>query len=250
MIGARPQPQQKVPLPMSPAARTWLFIVLTIGYLVAAHFALVHHSAPLAAGATAALALLVVMSIGGPHRAILRAIAAALGAALVLLIARGAPPVPLMLPPVLIPAGIAWTFGRTLLPGRRPLVERFARGFHAPAVPAPQIIAYARRVTWAWTLLLALVAAINLILVANLSPRGLIELAGFMPRWPVTPATFVWFGNTGTYLLIGGMLVLEFVVRVWRFPDYRFRNPLQFAREARARMPSILAALKTGEGNG
>ena len=231
---------------MSPAARTWLFIALTIGYFVAAHLALVHRSAPLAALATAVLVLLVLASIRGPRRAVLRAIAAALGAAVVLLIARGAPPVPLMLPPVLIPAGIAWTFGRTLLPGRTPLIERFARGFHAPAVPAPEIIAYARRVTWSWTLLLAGVAAINLFLVVNLSPSGLLELAGFAPRWPVEADTFVWFGNTGTYLLIGGMMVVEFAVRVWRFPDYRFRNPLQFAREARARMPNIVAALKNG----
>jgi hypothetical protein len=56
----------------------------------------------------------------------------------------------------------------------------------------------------------------------------------------------VWFGNTGTYLLIGGMLVAEFSVRVWRFPDYRFKNPLQFIREARIRMPNIVAALKNG----
>ncbi len=231
---------------MSPAARTWLFIALTIGYFVAAHFALVDHSAPLAALASAVLVVLLLASIRGPRRALLRAVVAALGAVAVLLIARGAPPVPLMLPPVLIPAGIAWTFGRTLLPGRTPLVERFARGFHAPAVPAPEIIAYARRVTWAWMVLLAAVAAINLFLVVNLSPRGLIELAGFTPRWPVAPATFVWFGNTGTYLLIGGMMAAEFAVRVWRFPDYRFRNPLQFAREARARMPNIVAALKNG----
>ena len=231
---------------MSPAARTWLFIVLTLGYLVTAHFALIHRSAALAAVATAALVLLMLASIRGPHRAVLCAVGAALGAAIVLLILRGAPPVPLMLPPVLIPAGIAWTFGRTLLPGRRPLVERLARGFHAPAVPAPEIIAYARRVNWAWTLLLGLVAAINLCLVANLSPGGLLELAGFTPRWPVTPATFVWFGNTGTYLLIGGMFVVEFAVRVWRFPDYRFRNPLQFMREARTRMPNIMAAIKNG----
>ncbi len=100
--------------------------------------------------------------------------------------------------------------------------------------------------TWAWTLLLGVVAAVNLFLVVSLSPRGLIELAGYTPRWPVTPATFVWFGNTGTYLLIGGAMVIEFTVRVWRFPDYRFRNPLQFAREARARMPNIVAALRNG----
>jgi len=63
---------------------------------------------------------------------------------------------------------------------------------------------------------------------------------------PVSPAAFVWFGNTGTYLLIGGMLAVEFAVRIWRFPDYRFKNPLQFAREARLRMPNIVAALKNG----
>jgi uncharacterized membrane protein len=137
-------------------------------------------------------------------------------------------------------------FGRTLLRGRRPLVERLARGFHAPNIPAPEIIAYARRVNWAWTLLLALVAAFNAWLIANLSPGGLIELAGYAPRWPASPLTVAWFGNSGTYLLIGGMFVVEFGIRVWRFPDYRFRNPLQFAREARARMPNIVAAIRNG----
>jgi hypothetical protein len=78
----------------------------------------------------------------------------------------------------------------------------------------------------------------------NLSPGGLLELAGLATPWPVSPAFFVWFSNTGTYLLIGGMFVVEFAVRVWRFPDYRFRNPLRFVREARTRMPNIKAALR------
>ena len=93
---------------------------------------------------------------------------------------------------------------------------------------------------------LGAVAAINAWLIVNLVPGGLLDIAGFTPRWPTTPDAFVWFGNTGTYLLIGGMLVAEFSVRVWRFPDYRFKNPLQFIREARIRMPNIVAALKNG----
>ncbi len=231
---------------MSPAVRPWLIILFTLSYLVTAHVALIHGSAALAAAATALLALVMLASIRGRHRTMLRVAAAAIGALIVILIARGAPPVPLLLPPVLIPASIAWMFGRTLRPGTTPLVERVARGFHAPAVPAPRIIAYARRVTWAWTLLLAAVATINAALIVNLVPGGLIELAGFVPRWPVTPALFAFFGNSGTYLLIGGMFVVEFAVRVWRFPDYRFRNPWHFIREARSRMPGIVAALKHG----
>jgi uncharacterized membrane protein len=163
-----------------------------------------------------------------------------------MLIARGAPPFPLLLPPVLIPAGICWTCGRTLLRGRTPLVERLARGFHAPAVPADDILRYARRVTWAWTLLLAAVALANAILIVMLAPGGLLALAGLTPPWPVPPTAFAWLSNTGTYLLIGGMFAAEFAIRLWRFPDYRFRNPLTFIREARTRMPNIVAALRHG----
>lgn len=231
---------------MSPAVRTWLIVALTLGYLGAAHFALIHHSTALAAIATATLALLFLASVQGRHRGMLRVTVAVVGAAIVILVARGAPPLPLLLPPVLIPASIAFMFGRTLRRGSTPLVERVARGFHAPATPEPAIIRYARGVTWAWTLLLGAVAAINAALVVNLVPGGLLDIAGFTPRWPAAPAVFVWFGNTGTYLLIGGMLVAEFSVRVWRFPDYRFKNPLQFIREARMRMPNIVAALKNG----
>jgi uncharacterized membrane protein len=231
---------------MSPAARTWLIVALTLSYLGTAHFALIHHSTAWAANATALLALLFLASIQGRHRVLLRIAVAAIGTAIVILVARGAPPLPLLLPPVLIPASIAFMFGRTLRSGRTPLVERVARGFHAPATPAPTIIRYARGVTWAWTLLLGAVAAVNAALVVNLVPGGLLDVVGFTPRWPATPAAFVWFGNTGTYLLIGGMLVVEFSVRVWRFPDYRFKNPLHFIREARMRMPNIVAALRNG----
>jgi uncharacterized membrane protein len=231
---------------MSAGVRTWLVIGLSLGYLVAVHLAFLRHSPMVAATAVALLLLLVLASIRGPHRIAWRILAAVPGIFIVVLTARGAPPVPLMLTPVAISALISFTFGRTLLPGRTPLIERLARGFHAPQVPAPEVITYARRVTWAWTLLLALVATANALLVANLSPGGLLELAGLAPPWPVSPPSYVWFSNTGTYLLIGGMFVVEFAVRLWRFPDYRFRNPLQFVREARTRMPNIVAALRKG----
>jgi uncharacterized membrane protein len=229
---------------MSAAVRTWLVIGLSLGYLVAVHLAFLRRSPWVAATAVALLVLLALASIKGPHRFAWRAFAAVPGVAIVVLTARGAPPVLLLLPPVAISALVGFGFGRTLLPGRKPLIERLARGFHAPQVPPPELITYTRCVTWAWTLLMVFLTLTNAVLVANLSPGGLLELAGLAPPWPVSPEFFVWFSNTGTYLLIGGMFVVEFAVRVWRFPDYRFRNPLQFVREARTRMPNIMAAMR------
>jgi uncharacterized membrane protein len=231
---------------MSAAVRTWLVVGLSLGYLVAVHLAFVHESPRVAATAMALLLLLVLASIKGPRRMAWRVLVFVLGAGLVALTARGAPPLLLMLPPVAIPATIAFVFGRTLVPGSTPLIARVARGFYAPEVPAPAIIAYARGVTWAWTLLLAFVALANAALILSLSPGGVLELAGYAPAWPVSPAKFVWYSNTGTYLLIGGMFVLEFAVRVWRFPHHGYRNPLQFAREARLRMPNIVASIRHG----
>ncbi len=231
---------------MPAAFRTWLILGLTLAYLVAVHLAFLRDSPRVAAAAVALLVLLLLASIRGPRRLAWRLLVGALGIAAVTLTARGAAPLPLLLPPVAIPALIAFGFGRTLLPGRTALIERFARGFHAPEIPSAEILSYARGITWAWALLLAFVALANLVLALNLSPGGLLELAGMPPPWPVQPATFVWFSNTGTYLLIGGMFVLEFAVRVWRFPDDAFRNPLHFLREARVRMPNIVAALRHG----
>jgi uncharacterized membrane protein len=231
---------------MTAAVRTWVLLVLSLGYLFTAHFALSRQSAPVAAIAVALLVALVLESIRGRHRHLLRTLVAAGGLMSIVLVARGSPPVPLMLPPLLVPAGIGVFFGQSLRPGSMPLVERLARAFHAPAEPSPGIPAYARRVTWAWTLLLAVLALANAAMLACLAPGGLLQLAGYTPRWPVTPAAFAWFTNTGPYLLIGGMFAVEFAVRVWRFPDYRYRDPVRFIREARARMPDIMAALRHG----
>jgi len=231
---------------MTAAVRTWLFLVLSIGYLFTAHFALSRQSRMAAAVAVGLLVALMLDAIHGRHRHLLRALVTAAGVVLVVMVARGAPPVPLMLPPVLVPLGIAAFFGRSLLPGAMPLVERLARAFYAPSEPSPGIPEYARRVTWAWTLLLTGLALVNGAMIACLAPGGLLQLAGYTPRWPVSPAAFAWFTNTGTYLLIGGMFAAEFAVRIVRFPDYRYRNPLRFIREARARMPGIKAALRHG----
>jgi hypothetical protein len=61
---------------------------------------------------------------------------------------------PLYLPPVLVPAFLAWIFGQTLLPGRTPLIERLVLVLHGPdTVPEDGVLAYARHLTQAWAVL-------------------------------------------------------------------------------------------------
>ena len=63
---------------------------------------------------------------------------------------------------VSICAAFAWLFGRTLLPGREPLVTQMARLVHG-SIPPP-IVAYARNVTWAWTLFFIAMGAVSMLL--------------------------------------------------------------------------------------
>ncbi len=233
--------------PMAINTWKWTPVAIPIFYLVAAHLAFTQRSAAFAALAVAALFITAMAACRGPHAWLLRALIALAGGALVVAIARGAaPPVILFVPPVAIPLGMSWLFGHTLLPGRMPLVERLAHMFHAPEPLGDELLLYTRRVTWAWTLLLGALALANLVLVANLSPGGLLELAGLTPPWPVTAITYTWLSNVATYLLIGGMFVAEFAVRLVRFPNYRFRDPAAFIERARTRLPEIIRNFRGG----
>ena len=81
------------------------FSCCSLGYLArGAYCAVERDSAALAAFAVTLLVLLVVTSIKGRFRIAWRLLVGAAGAwAVIMVAARGAPPVPLMLPPVLIP---------------------------------------------------------------------------------------------------------------------------------------------------
>lgn len=223
----------------------WTPVAIPIAYLVAAHLAFTLRSPRFAAAAVAVLVIAALVACRGRFAWLLRSLIAIAGTALVAAIAfAGSPPVLLFVPPVAVPISIAWLFGHTLAAGRVPLVERIARAVHWPDVPEPAVLAYARRVTWAWTLLLSTIAFVNLMLAANLVPGGLFDLAGVGAPVPVTPGTYTWVCNIGTYVLIGGMLLVEYAVRLLRFPDYRFRNPVQFVQRVRSRLPELMRSFR------
>jgi len=147
----------------------------------------------------------------------------------------------LYLPPVLIPAFLAWIFGRTLTTGEVPLLARLVQVLHASDVEPvdPDIWPYARRLTVAWTALMIALAIVNLVLAAIATPDGLMSIAGLEP--PVTVPQHVWsmFANLINYAIVGGFFMLEYAYRRQRFPRQPYRNVVDFVRRFIAAGPHL-----------
>lgn len=96
---------------------------------------------------------------------------------------------------------LLWYFGRTLAPGREPLISRFARSMHGAL--DPEMARFTRNVTIAWCLFYA----------AQLIASAL--LFGFAPlsAWSL-------FINVFNLPLVALMFVGQLVCRVIRFPGY------------------------------
>jgi uncharacterized membrane protein len=95
---------------------------------------------------------------------------------------------------------LALTFGRSLRSDATPLCTRWADRVHGPL--SPRVAAYTRRVTLAWTIFFALVAAL-LAIVFWLAP---------LPVWSA-------FANFGTLPLVIAMFVGEYLVRRQTLPQ-------------------------------
>lgn len=148
---------------------------------------------------------------------------------------------PLYAAPVLIPAFVAWVFGHTLAKDKIPLIERLVRVLHPPEEPLdPAIGPYARRLTLTWTVLLIVIATINLVLAAVVTPEGLLLAAGYAPPFTVSQHTWSWFANVVGYLLVAGFFLIEYAYRRRRFPQQPYRNLLDFIRRMLAATPQLM----------
>ena len=118
-------------------------------------------------------------------------------------------------PPVLIDLALCWLFGRTLRRGAEPLVTSFARHAHGGVLPT-DLPAYTRRVTLAWTLLFAAMAA----------AAAWLALLGTGHAW-------AWFVYVGSPALVAALFLGEFAWRRVRFrhhPRQRLADMLQYLR--------------------
>jgi uncharacterized membrane protein len=159
---------------------------------------------------------------------------AAGAAALAWLARRGLGMLPLYAPPVLLNGLVAWLFGRTLVRGRTPLIERVMQALQPAVAADPDAVRYARGLTLAWALLLGTLAAASLVLALLATPDGLLLAAGIAP--PVTVAQSLWslFANILNYAIVGGFFALEFAWRRRRFPSHAHAGFAEFgARIAR-----------------
>lgn len=146
----------------------------------------------------------------------------------------------LLATPVAIPAMVAWAFGRTLVAGRTPLIERFVRLMHPPDDRLdPRVFTYARRLTWGWTLLLTGLALANAALGALMSPGGLCEALGLPSPLPVSNAAWALFTNILGYVIVGTFAMVEYAYRVRRFPDQPYRSFPEFLRRSIAVAPQL-----------
>jgi uncharacterized membrane protein len=117
----------------------------------------------------------------------------------------------LYLPSILIPAALAWFFGRTLLKGRQPLITAVALAAR-PATP-DYLLVYSRHLTEMWT---GIFIAMTLWDVA---------LAAFAPR-----EAWSFMANGVNYLLIGATVALEYLFRRRRFRAYDHPGFVEYLR--------------------
>ncbi|HSN20505.1 MAG TPA: hypothetical protein VLS49_07505 [Usitatibacter sp.] len=183
-----------------------VLVLLSIGLAVLAHFTIVRGFSP-ALGAILSLVPAGLLALSLARRSRRRAwmvVAAALAAAGLWAewgaLERHFPDV-FLVEHVGVNLALAVVFGRTLVAGREPLCTRFARLLHQ-TLP-PEVAAYTRRVTLAWTLFFATVAALSVTLYA----------AGFLEAWSLLATVL-------SPVLLALMFAAEYAVRLRALPNW------------------------------
>lgn len=116
--------------------------------------------------------------------------------------------------PVAINLALCGVFARTLRHGRAPLIARVIEALEGRSrLAEPRVAAYARALTWVWTLVFAAQAVVLAILVACAMPAGPLALLGLQPPLAMGGAGWRWYLHLGSYALVPALLVLEYAFR-------------------------------------
>lgn len=215
-------------------------IMLAVGYGVLAHLSSARDSHLLALAALLVLVLLMLASPMVARRAWAWLALPLLAAGCWALYRAGQAPLPLLLVPVAFIGLVAWMFGRTLGPGKVPLITRIVTVLDEVTVERmdPALAAYTRALTRAWTVLLLVLAAVNLALAMIATPDGLLAGLGLRSPVTVTRTQWSWFANLVNYGFIVAFFIVEFQVRKRRFPG-RYSSFILFLRRLGGLGPSF-----------
>lgn len=138
----------------------------------------------------------------------------------------------LLAPPVVLLALLAWLFGRTLRAPRHPLITRIVASLHEqPVEHLPDDLSrYARRLTAAWMLLLAMLALVNGVLALAEVPGGVLARLGYAPAWAIPREEGSLIANLVNYGVVGAFFVGEYLLRGRWFTERPYRNFYDFLR--------------------
>jgi uncharacterized membrane protein len=139
---------------------------------------------------------------------------AALGIAALAVTGRGAMTLDFM--PVMVNAALSGLFASTLVAGAEPLIARVIAVLESPErLKLPRVAGYARALTLAWAVLLALQAIVLTLLILCAVPDGLLASFGMQPPIENTGTGWRWYLHLGSYTTVLGFLVVEYTFRRW-----------------------------------
>lgn len=194
-----------------PRSKALLLLILLPVYPVAVHLSIIYDLPVVLIGLLLGLiTLLVALAVrkGGGFLPVALGIVVLAG---VVLLWRGRLVDVVYVPPVLINLLLMGVFGRTLLPGKTPLVTRMATLVRGEL--DADYARYTRRVTQAWTIFFAALA-LESILLAKLAP---------LEVWSL-------FTNFVNYLLVLAFFVVEYRVRLIWLRGYTHIGLVEFFR--------------------
>lgn len=148
--------------------------------------------------------------------------------------------------PVFINAALCNLFGRTLMPGRTALIAGIIEVIEGrERLALPRVADYARRLTWAWTLLFGVQACVLLVLIACTVPDGLLASVGLRPPFALAGPAWGWYLHLGSYALVIGFLIIEYAFRR-RYLGHIPHAPLaQFIAHLARRWPALVHRFAT-----
>lgn len=186
-------------------------VLLWISYPLLVHTAILTGASSLQAAALGWLVVLLLLPAmrNGNYKAWLAATA---GVALAAMAPHfGLALVFLYIPPIAINLMMFGVFSQSLREGRTPIVTVTARKIRGELTPG--LIKYTRKVTWVWSGMFLLMAALSL------------SLAIFAPA--VVWSTFTNFLN---YLIVGLMFIGEYMLRPWLIPNEKHTKLATYLR--------------------
>lgn len=143
--------------------------------------------------------------------------------------------------PIAISLLLATLFGRSLRAGSTPLIARFIEALEGrERLQVPGVAAYARQLTWFWTLLTAAQALLLVVLLLCAEPGGLLGSLGIASPWRVPAGLAQAYVHVGGYVLIAAAFLLEHVFRRWHLRHLTHPRLHELALGVAARWPQLV----------